>query len=340
MPELSHEMFQPYTLTEAINRIHTPQLLLVDLLFSRRELSDSDTIVLERRDAAKKLTAAVAKASRGVADADGRASAQAVMLPRFRKYYTLTPSEARKIRSLEEARTDQWVQANIQQLIPARQQQLRMQIERRWEQMAAQAVTGGKITAVAGDEVDFAINFGFAPAQMPTLAGAALWSAANSDPLKNIREWKRAVGQRYGFAADTAVGGSAAIDAFLANDKVLKYLHNNAFQAGRLDANSSTNTAFVGRFGGVDVYEHAQQFESGGNDTGMFPEDRFVVTSRQGDAMRLHFGLPYDFDAAQPTPFFSKIVQTPNPSTIEIIAESVSAPIIWDAGSVVSAKVV
>ncbi|WP_199851047.1 major capsid protein, partial [Escherichia coli] len=65
--------------------------------------------------------------------------------------------------------------------------------------------------------------------------GDDLWSAAKSDPLVNVRNWKRRVSLTSGFTPRVAVMGAKVVDAFVKNEAVTKYLDNRRKELGYIE---------------------------------------------------------------------------------------------------------
>jgi len=130
-------------------------------------------------------------------------------------------------------------------------------IVRRIEIMVRDGLVDGEID-VLGDDVDYTITFPPRDATLiiGTLAAADRWSAAGtSDPIKNLRAWRRAIQALTGLTADVCILGSDAVDALLANAAVQALLDNRRMDLGQLKPElMDSGATFVGRLGGVDLW--------------------------------------------------------------------------------------
>ena len=105
------------------------------------------------------------------------------------------------------------------------------QIVRREEWMCAQALTTGRIR-VLGEGVDDTIDFLMEASHKITLS-TGKWNAAGSDPIGNLRQWKRGViAKDSGRTANVAVLSGEAVDAFQANELVMKMLNTRRVDLG------------------------------------------------------------------------------------------------------------
>ena len=89
-------------------------------------------------------------------------------------------------------------------------------ITRAEEQQAANALFNGYLTfRDANDKLTFPIQ---ATHQITGMTN--LWSSALGTPLADVRTWRRLIIKDCGLTPDILLGGSAAIDAFLANPQI------------------------------------------------------------------------------------------------------------------------
>lgn len=104
------------------------------------------------------------------------------------------------------------------------------EITRREEWMCAQALSTGRVRVV-GDGVDDTIDFLMEDTHKVTL-GAGRWNTSDSDPIANLRQWKRLIAKDSGRTGNVAVLSGEAQDAFQRNDAVLKQLNTRRVDMG------------------------------------------------------------------------------------------------------------
>jgi hypothetical protein len=104
----------------------------------------------------------------------------------------------------------------LQRLIADNLSDLMDMITRAEEQQAASALFTGSLTfRDANDTLTFPIR---ATHQITGMTN--LWSSAAGTPLTDVRTWRRLIIKDCGLTPDILVGGSAAVDAFLANPQI------------------------------------------------------------------------------------------------------------------------
>lgn len=91
--------------------------------------------------------------------------------------------------------------------------------ERREEEMCAESLFSGKIV-VKGGGYDETMRQPIPVEHIANLSGKSLFSAAECDPIAFLRGSRRRITKKGALSASTAVFGSDAFDAFIANAKV------------------------------------------------------------------------------------------------------------------------
>jgi hypothetical protein len=99
---------------------------------------------------------------------------------------------------------------------------IKTEIDRTREFMAIKAISG----TVVDDNGDTLVDYGFSVDQKPTLTGKQKWTDSESNPIKNLRAWKKQITKAVG-SVDKFYGfcGSEAMDALIENGAVQKLLH-------------------------------------------------------------------------------------------------------------------
>jgi len=135
------------------------------------------------------------------------------------------------------------------------------QITRREEWMCAQALTTGQVHVV-GEGVDDTIDFLMASDHKLTLS-TDKWDAAESDPIGNLRTWKRKIAKDSGRTANVAVLSGEAVDAFQANDMVMKQLNTRRVDLGLiLPQQLPDGVTYLGYLNdpGIDLYAYDEWY--------------------------------------------------------------------------------
>ncbi|EGO9457567.1 TPA: major capsid protein [Escherichia coli] len=157
-------------------------------------------------------------------------------------------------------------------------------VNRREEWMCAQVLFMGQVDIV-GEGVDDTVYFwpeeeGDKP--YLELTGDDLWSAAKSDPLVNVRNWKRRVSLTSGFTPRVAVMGAKVVDAFVKNEAVTKYLDNRRKELGYIEPKElEEGVTHYGNLEGVDFYGYDELIRNDktGKPEPLVPEDKILFGS-------------------------------------------------------------
>lgn len=135
------------------------------------------------------------------------------------------------------------------------------EIVRREEWMCAQALTTGKVRVI-GEGVDDTIDFLMASDHRISL-GSGQWGTADSDPIGNLRSWKRKIAKDSGRTANTVAMSGEALDAFQSNATVMKQLNTRRVDMGMIKPEELPDgVTYLGYLNdpGVDLYGYDEWY--------------------------------------------------------------------------------
>ena len=183
--------------------------------------------------------------------------------------------------------------------------EMRTQIQRREEWMAAKGLLDGEVTC-KGEDIEATADFKMTGTHKTTLLTP--WTDAASDPIKDIRTWKRLITKDSGLTANIMIFGNDVTDAFLANEVIDKILNNRRYEAGSIDITKTTvGVSPVGSILGLNIYEYDEWFVD--PDTGLsmplIPADTILIGSTQARCTR-HYGVIQDVQALIPVAYYPK----------------------------------
>lgn len=139
--------------------------------------------------------------------------------------------------------------------------ELEEMIARREEFMCGQALFTGKIDIV-GEGVDRVIDFGFTNKE--TLSGTDAWTDSNSNPIADIKRWKRQVQKTGHVNPDVVIMSTDVVDAFVNHDKVQKLLNIRNLNIGEVKTAKElpNGVSYVGTLNGVgvDIFEYNEYY--------------------------------------------------------------------------------
>ena len=99
--------------------------------------------------------------------------------------------------------------------------ELEKSIADRTEWLVREVLFKGKINVVVPkDGIDVSVDFGFENKEV--LSSELFWSSAASNPVKDLKEWRRTVIKQTGTAPNICIMGSESADAFMSNTAVTK----------------------------------------------------------------------------------------------------------------------
>lgn len=194
------------------------------------------------------------------------------------------------------------------------------QITRREEWMCAQALTTGQVR-VLGDGVDDTIDFLMASTHKVALASGAKWDASGTDPIANLRGWKRLIAKDSGRTANTAVLSGEAVDAFQSNEMVMKQLNTRRVDMGLIRPEELPDgVTYLGYLNdpGVDLYAYDEWYLNAAGETqSMIPAGGLILGATNTQNAML-YGAIQDLDAIESgmveAARFPKTWVTPEPS--------------------------
>ncbi|MBF0568285.1 MAG: major capsid protein [Nitrospirae bacterium] len=338
MPIELAELFNWRALTEALNLIVPPESFVFDTIFSNVETHASDTIDIDILVGNKRLAPFVSPVEGGIVISKLGGQLRTIKTPRLRMKLPLTANDL----LLERAPGGNLYVTGGGNVTDARnrrialeQQNLKDRITRRTEFMACKALSGG--ITVTQENISFNVDFLLPDDNNPVLSGSDKWDQAGSNPVEDIRAWKRLINQKTGLNADIAICGSKAVDAFLNNTVVKEILWNRRIDAGNI---AITNSNFLGVLAGIQLYEYSAMYDDdSGTPQYLIPENTFVLISRQGRFVT-HYGAILDLESPVMGQYFSKMWLEEDPSVYWLLAESRPLPTVHQPEAIVYATVV
>lgn len=218
---------------------------------------------------------------------------------------------------------------------------LRQMIIRRMELQAAEALNTGEIS-ISGDGIDpYVIDFFMRATHKITLTGTNLFSDANSQPIELFREWKRLIAKDSGQAANVAVFGSDAWDAYIKNPNVKSFLDNRRIELGGIAPRMVNGATFQGIIEGIELWSYDEWYydEDTSSEKPMVPVDK-VWLGATGAYTATHFAAIKDLKAMNVVPFFPKSWEEQDPSVRFLSLQSSPMVGMHQPDAFISAKVV
>lgn len=145
----------------------------------------------------------------------------------------------------------------------------RIQIENRWEWMAARAVIDGEVTVVGEDYPSVTVNFGRDSSLTGVLLSTARWGQSDADPLGDIEDYRRKVHKLTGTTITRLTFGLDAWALFTANQEVRELL-NSSYRGSDTEFNRAVSEGTPYEYRGIlsgqrgmgrlELYTYAENF--------------------------------------------------------------------------------
>lgn len=224
----------------------------------------------------------------------------------------------------------------MQERVADEQFDMRGDVDRTREFMAVKCLSG----QVVDESGAVIVDYSFPAAQKPVLAAGAKWSEGGTDPIQNIRAWKKYIGDRVGVDRFVALCGSNAMDALIGNEAIgdkLKYAAGKQIaEEGRI--------AFLA---GVQIDEYFGTYkDASGVIQQMVPDNAFILVGIGADTTAELYAPVIDLKAEggvgsgkEAEIFFSKSWEVEDPSGRWIKVESRPLPVLIQPECIIYATV-
>lgn len=216
-------------------------------------------------------------------------------------------------------------------------------IDRREEWMASQALTTGKIQVV-GDGVNREIDFLMDASHIIALGAGSRWNEGTSDPLADLKTWKRLIAKDSGLVPDIVIMGESAWDEFIKNAAVVAALDTRRVDLGKIDPRALPNGAtYMGMLKETqqDVYTYDEWYLDPSDVLQpMVPVKGVIMGSTRARCER-HYGAIYDLKAGLRASVsrFPKSWEVEDPSARYIMLQSAPVMALHQVDAFVYAQV-
>lgn len=341
------DIFETRTMTEALEQMKPPQGFLQDMFFRDEELHDTVTVDIDVIKGARRMAPFVSPVMEGKLVED-RGYATSTITPPYIKDKRVTTAQ-----KLLDRRPGETVYAGGKSPLQRASEKLgrdladqENMIFRREEWMVAQALFTGAVTCT-GEGVSIAVDFQMESTHKVTLAGNDCWDQTESTPLDDMRTWKRLIVKDSGLNPDTAVFGSAAVDAFLNHADVQDLLDNRRIALGQIDPRLlPQNATYYGHINelGLDIYGYDEWYlDDSGVEQPMVPTKKVMLGSTQARCTR-HYAMIQDMDAIEAQQWavkrYVKSWTEPDPGVRYLLMQSAPLPAPHQIDAFLTAQVI
>ena len=337
---MSLPIFESRKLIATVNRVKPATTFITDTFFKRVDVNASENIDVEIRDGKRKLAPFVSPLIEGKLEPSLGKQVTSYK-PGYIKFKYVTEAEqvARNTNGVFYADGKSPTERAAEKAVIEIQDGIN-NIKRRVELMATESITTGKVT-IKGDGIDEVIDFGMKATHLKTLTGTDLWTDADSDPLKNLRAWKREVAKDSGYTPTVVIMGSSAVDAFLSNASVQSYLDKRRINLGSIVSEDlGEGVTYYGEVEGLKIYSYDGYYEVNDVVYDMFPADKVLLGSERAFT-KLNYGAIKDLKSGNFVgQVFAKSWEVEDPSARFVLLQSAPLPVPVDINAFMCNKVV
>lgn len=296
-------LYDTRTMLAAVEDLKTPQTFLLDKFFPEMVEFDTKVVDVDTDNGVRIIANYVNRKAEGQ-NVEGQGYVTKSYTPPYVK-----PKKTSDVDKLLKRQPSEVIYANNKSALQRGAEEMGKDfaflndiITRAEELQASQALFDGAIQVkdLEGNLLEAEIVYGRSASHSVTLTGTDLWTNAASDPIANIRTWKKLIKKDSGMKPDICIMGSSVIDVFLDNTKVKAYLDNRSLSELAVikleDEASAFGAEYVGRIEGIDFYSYDEFYLDEANldtagdrtETPMVPINKILLGSTLARATRLY----------------------------------------------------
>lgn len=310
--------FDPYfdriSLLRATEQFKEPERLFLDLFYREVEESPDKYIRVDFYDEARRIAPFVHRKVKGQLIETKGQKAFIYEPPYIRHKMTITAEDMRKVLPGGQPYAGGSLADNVNGLIARKMYEGDRIISRREELMGIQGIVDCNIPIVDenGNEIGEDIVF----TRNSNLVTTANWSnVSTADPMEDIREMARRIGDLTGVQADTVIIGSDIVPKFRNNANVKEQLDNRRMEDGLFSNRIlSLGARYIGELEGFRIMSYNWKYlkpdpthEVPGTLiwTDAFPTNKVVIGCSQARGIRMYGGIE-DVDVTTPAMRYPK----------------------------------
>lgn len=168
-------------------------------------------------------------------------------------------------------------------------------IQRNEEVQAAEALLDGKVTAkdIEGNKLA-EVNFGRKSNHTITLSGSGLWTHADSDPLSDLRKWRKLCVQDDGLAPRAVIMGGNVLDAFLNHAKVQAKLNLRRGDMNEaIERQEIGGATYEGKIQGFEIWTYDEWYIQNGasSESALIGDNYLLMACEEANYVRAYGGI-------------------------------------------------
>lgn len=336
------DIFKTRTMLKALEQMYFPKLFLRDRFFRKITRSTTKYVDIDVMKGKRRLAPFVSPLKEGKQVERLGFKTQTIEPPYLKPKMTTTAQDFLD-RGLGETIYDgaKTAAQKAQEQLGKDLAYLNQQIDRREEWMSSMALTTGKVQIV-GDGVNREIDFLMDSNHLITLGGTDVWDNAASDPMTDLKTWKRLIAKDSGLVPDTLIMGETAWDEFITHAKVIAALDTRRIDLGLIDPKALPNgVTYMGFLKETqqDVFTYDEWYLDPSDVLQpMVPAKKVIMGATRARAER-HYGAIYDLEMRAAVARFPKSWIIKDPSARILLLQSAPVMALHQVDAFICAQV-
>jgi hypothetical protein len=340
------DLYTPQKMTAALQQILPPKRFFRSTFFSRNVLHETPSISFDLYKGSRPIAAFVNPIDNGVVVERGGYSTKETKPAYVKEMRALRPADT-QVRLIGEIPFQpKTPRERASAILGQDLMELEIRLQRLEEKMCADALLTGKII-VNGKGWNAQVDFGYVAGENKiVLSGTSAWSdTENSDPMKDIDEWRRMIVKRCGIQPTHCIVSNDVAWAIINNKKVKERLDNTRYRMGQIaPANMPEGISYYGDLllpsGMVELYSYDEWYTDPETsaDIPLMPSGKVLLGSTQARC-EFHYGLIQNLNSLQALPRFPFSWTENNGSARFVQLESAPMPNIFQVDAFIVADV-
>lgn len=273
-------IYETRTMLAAIEQRIPVHSFLLNTFFSNFDTQTTEHIDVDFKKGKRKMAPFVAPRIGGVIMERAGFTTRTYKVPKIAPERILTIDDITKRGMGENIYSQKTPEERAIELLAKDIGELDEYITRREEWMCREVLFNGKVI-MTGEGVEQVVDYNFTNTE--TLSGDDLWTSDLSDPIKDLKQWRRDIIKKTGKAPDIVVMASDAADAFVNNKKVKEYMDSRRINLGNIEPSvKDPAVTFIGKFPslGIEIYSYDEWFlDDNETEQPMIPAGKLLMGS-------------------------------------------------------------
>jgi len=340
------DLYKPQTMSAALQQIMPPKRFFRSTFFKRNVLHETPEVSFDLYKGKRPIAAFVNPIHDGViVERDGYET-KSTRPAYVKEMRALRPADT-QIRLIGETPFQpKSPRERAAAIVGQDTQELLTRLFRLEEKMCAEALLTGKVI-VNGKGWNAQVDFGYkAGENVIVLSGTSAWSdTENSDPMKDLDEWRRMIVKRCGIQPTHCIVSNDVAWAIINNKKVKERLDNTRYRMGQIaPENLPEGISYYGDLllpsGKVELYSYDEWYTDpiSKEEVPLMPSGKVLLGSTQARC-EFHYGLIQNLNSLQAAQYFPSSWVKDDGSARFIQLESAPMPNIFQVDAFVVANV-